>query len=208
MKNDIEIDKSSVAKREDVSQSSESVHQIDTAGKNASAKLANPLEGIPREMLLADAARFAEERGLPHLVEAFQKGALVAQDPAGFEELSLLTEEDKVVLRREVTHRWKQPFELYYLVVMCSLAAAVQGVGHLAFSAPTKLISIVTQMDESVINGANLFYAPQFGIDPSVDGPDASRNQWLLGLVNSAPYVSDLFMLLCTARAYSDVSFV
>lgn len=41
-------------------------------------------------------------------------------------------------------------------------------------------------MDESVINGANLFFAPQFGIDPK---NNAGRNQWLLGLVNSAPYV-------------------
>ena len=40
-------------------------------------------------------------------------------------------------------------------------------------------------MDETVINGANLFFADQFGIDPSA----SSRNQWLLGLVNSAPYV-------------------
>lgn len=45
-------------------------------------------------------------------------------------------------------------------------------------------------MDESVINGANLFFAPQFGINPR-GGTDQenSRNQWLLGLVNSAPYV-------------------
>ncbi|KAF8736151.1 hypothetical protein AX14_000792 [Amanita brunnescens Koide BX004] len=40
-------------------------------------------------------------------------------------------------------------------------------------------------MDETVINGANLFFANQFGIDPSA----SSRNQWLLGLVNSAPYL-------------------
>jgi len=44
-------------------------------------------------------------------------------------------------------------------------------------------------MDESVINGANLFFSRQFGIDPSGNGPDSGRNQWLLGLVNSAPYV-------------------
>src|ERR1700760_1529928 len=42
-------------------------------------------------------------------------------------------------------------------------------------------------MDEAVINGANLFYAPQFGIDPN--SGDKAQNQWLLGLVNSAPYV-------------------
>lgn len=45
-------------------------------------------------------------------------------------------------------------------------------------------------MDESVINGANLFFAPQFGIDPNASDGNAGRNQWLLGLVNSAPYVS------------------
>jgi hypothetical protein len=50
--------------------------------------------------------------------------------------------------------------------------------GHLILS---------NQMDEAVINGANLFFAPQFGIDPNQG--DEGKNQWLLGLVNSAPYV-------------------
>ena len=46
-------------------------------------------------------------------------------------------------------------------------------------------------MDESVINGANLFFPAQFGI-PISSGPNSgsSKNQWLVGLVNSAPYVS------------------
>ena len=48
-------------------------------------------------------------------------------------------------------------------------------------------------MDEAVINGANLFFANQFGI--GTDG-DQSRNQWLLGLVNSAPYVSRTDLLV------------
>jgi hypothetical protein len=42
-------------------------------------------------------------------------------------------------------------------------------------------------MDEAVINGANLFFAPQFGIDPN--SGNKAQNQWLLGLVNAAPYV-------------------
>lgn len=46
-------------------------------------------------------------------------------------------------------------------------------------------------MDETVVNGAQLFYASQFHIDPSVGGAAGGRNQWLLGLVNSAPYVCD-----------------
>lgn len=53
---------------------------------------------------------------------------------------------------------------------MCAVAAAVQG------------------MDETVINGAQLFFAPQFGID-TTSGPNTGQHQWLLGLVNSSPYV-------------------
>ena len=52
-------------------------------------------------------------------------------------------------------------------------------------------------MDEAVINGANLFFADQFGIGSK---GDQSRNQWLLGLVNSAPYVSGFDNHQC--RAY------
>ena len=42
-------------------------------------------------------------------------------------------------------------------------------------------------MDESVINGANLFFPQELGIPQT--GPDSSKNEWLLGLVNGAPYV-------------------
>lgn len=47
---------------------------------------------------------------------------------------------------------------LYYLVILCSVAAAVQG------------------MDETVINGAQLFYPSQFGI-----GGDSQRDSLLVG---------------------------
>ncbi|PCH43889.1 hypothetical protein WOLCODRAFT_26276 [Wolfiporia cocos MD-104 SS10] len=149
----------------------EEVKHLDrvNVASNPNARLANPLEGIPHEQLMADAAAFAKHQGLGHLTEVFKKGALVAQDPLAFESLTYLSEEDKEVLRREVTHKWRQPIQLYYLVILCSMAAAVQG------------------MDEAVINGANLFFQDQFGI--SLTGPNASQHQWLLGLVNSAPYL-------------------
>ncbi|KAJ3881778.1 MFS sugar transporter [Lentinula edodes] len=141
----------------------------DDSFRNLNAKLANPLAHIPREQLMEDARLFAETHDLKDLVLEFQKGALVAQDPSQFENLPQLDEADKAVFRRELTHKWDQPRMLYYLVILCSMAAAVQG------------------MDESVINGANLFFATQFGID--VKANDNGKNQWLLGLVNSAPYL-------------------
>ncbi|KAI0044346.1 hypothetical protein FA95DRAFT_1608624 [Auriscalpium vulgare] len=134
---------------------------------NMNVKLANPLAGISHEQLMSDGEAFAHQYGLGEFVEDFRKGALLAQDPLAFETIPGLSEADRVKLRRELTHRWDQPKTLYYLVILCSMAACVQG------------------MDESVINGANLFYAPQFNIDPATSG----RNQWILGLVNSAPYL-------------------
>ncbi|KAF9264194.1 hypothetical protein L218DRAFT_926497 [Marasmius fiardii PR-910] len=141
--------------------------ELDSDTQNLNAKLANPLVGIPHEELVERAKLFADQYGLQDLSLELQKGALVAQDPTAFEDIALLDEEDKAVLRRELTHRWSHPKTLYYLVILCSMAACVQG------------------MDEAVINGANIFFAGQFGIDPNESG----RNQWIFGLVNSAPYL-------------------
>lgn len=65
-------------------------------------------------------------------------------------------------------------------------------------------------MDETVVNGAQLFYAPQFGIDDTPGGPNAGRNQWIVGLVNSAPYVSRLAKInnLASSSLYSQNSSV
>ncbi|KIJ61769.1 hypothetical protein HYDPIDRAFT_95845 [Hydnomerulius pinastri MD-312] len=134
---------------------------------NADAKLANPLRGVPHDRLMADVEVFAKERGLTHILPDLQKGAIVAQDPEAYNRLDMFTEEDRRVLREEVTHKWKQTGTLYYMVVMASLAAAVQG------------------MDEAVINGAQILYPAQFGIGDST----SKRDGWLIGVINSAPYL-------------------
>ena len=43
-------------------------------------------------------------------------------------------------------------------------------------------------MDETVVNGGQIFYSKQFGIDGN-----NSKDAWLLGLVNSAPYLCCAF---------------
>ena len=165
---------------------------VDSATGNVNVKLSNPLAGLSHEQLMNDGAAFAQNHGLGHLEDLFKKGALAAQDPLAFESISHFTDAEKEIFRREITHRWDHPLTLYYLVILCSVAAAVQGVssGSIALSGlgvSVNHIILSNQMDEAVINGANLFFAKQFGIDPS-EG-NQSRNQWLLGLVNSAPYV-------------------
>ncbi|KAG8770729.1 hypothetical protein FRC12_004084 [Ceratobasidium sp. 428] len=147
-------------------------NQLHLDEQNVNAKLANPLAGIPHSKLEEQALAFAHSHGLSAEADLIRKGALVAQDPLGFDTLDQLTDSDKAELRREQTHRWDQPKTLYYLVALCSMAACVQG------------------MDETVTNGANLFWPKQFGLFPDdPTNPNAGRDQWLLGLVASAPYL-------------------
>ncbi|KAG1869417.1 hypothetical protein DFJ58DRAFT_766031 [Suillus subalutaceus] len=134
---------------------------------NVNAKLSNPLRGIPHDRLMADVEIFAQERGMTHLLPELKKGALVAQDPTCYNHLPIFSDEDKRIFTEEVTHKWRQTRTLYYMVVMSSLAAAVQG------------------MDEAVINGAQILYPKQFGIGDS----NSQRDSWLVGLINSAPYL-------------------
>lgn len=88
--------------------------------ENVNAVLANPLAGLSYEQLIADGDDFAKSHGLEALGELFQKGALVAQNPLAFNDLPLLTLEDKEALQEEVDHKWRHPKMLYYLVILCS----------------------------------------------------------------------------------------
>ncbi|OAA67205.1 Sugar/inositol transporter [Niveomyces insectorum RCEF 264] len=156
-----------------------------------SSKLSNPLVGIPPDDLAAMGERYCRQ----HIgndeadVRAFRLGAVIAADPAmytggnaatsdddnnnnrslygGGPFFEQLTDKERSVLEREETHKWSNPRQLYALIIICSLSAAVQG------------------MDETVVNGAQIFYKAAFGI-----GDDNSkRDSWLVGLCNSAPYL-------------------
>lgn len=108
---------------------------------STAALLRNPLIGMTREQLIADADAFVDEKGLSEYREAFRKGALIAQvmnTSGGFEHVHLLNEEEKTVLRREITNKWSQPFMLYFLCTLCAGSAIVQG------------------MDQTAVNGAQV----------------------------------------------------
>lgn len=100
---------------------------------------------------------------------------MVAQSPHHIEQIPELEEEERIVLREEVTHRFRHPRVLYFTIILNSIAAAIQG------------------WDQTGSNGANLSYPQEFGIDnsPVINGvvnPNASRNQWILGFISSCPY--------------------
>ncbi|CRG90981.1 Low-affinity glucose transporter [Talaromyces islandicus] len=141
---------------------------------NVTAQIENPLAHIPRSVLLSNVDKFAVEKNLTEHTHLLKKGALVAQDPANYEAISgefALTDTELDALRREVTNKWSHPAMLYFTIILCSIGAAVQG------------------WDQTGSNGANLSFPEVFGI-----GGKSDRDQLLVGLVNSAPYIGTAFI--------------
>ena len=75
---------------------------------------------------MKDVEDFAAEHDLHDILPELKKGAIVAQNPAGFEDMEEISPQEKDVLRFEVTHKWKHPVRLYVTIIICSIGAAVQ----------------------------------------------------------------------------------
>jgi hypothetical protein len=152
----------------------EDAHHEDTARgifdfderQTISGKFENPLAGISKAKLFQEVENFCRDYDLMEKLEVMKKGALVAQSPLRFHGIEELSDEDIAILQHEKSHKWNQPWMLYWLTVMCAMGAATQG------------------MDESVNNGAVAFYPTQLGID------QLSNATWIEGLVVGAPYLA------------------
>ncbi|KAK1481251.1 hypothetical protein CCUS01_04363 [Colletotrichum cuscutae] len=132
-------------------------------------QIRNPLLGITRAELLRDVEAFAHDKGLQEYIPVLKKGALVAQDPTGYEEIDgpeALDATEIQVLRDEIEHKWRIPKILYLTIITCSIGAAVQG------------------WDQTGSNGANLSFPTVFGI-----GGTSHHDTLLVGLVNAAPHI-------------------
>lgn len=87
----------------------------DIGRDHLNAVFENPLAGIPREQLVRNVEEFCKKYQLEEYRETFVKGALISQDPANAINLPELTEEEREALIREHTHKWSQPWKLYWL---------------------------------------------------------------------------------------------
>lgn len=156
-------------------------------------RIKNPLLGIPYEQLMHDVEVFAQEKGLTEHIPLLRKGALVAQEPSNYENITgpeQLTEDEKIALQNEVEHKWRMPMKLYLTIAICSIGAAVQG------------------WDQTGVNGANIFFPDVYGI-----GGDSVRETILVGLVNAGPYIGSasvppppplpfyIYIYICFSRA-------
>lgn len=90
--------------------------------------------------LMHDVEVFCNEKGLTERVDLIKRGALVAQNPTGYEHIETLSEPEREALRFEAAHRWRHPLALYFTIIVCSIGAAVQG------------------WDQTGSNGANLSF--------------------------------------------------
>ncbi|KIW21670.1 hypothetical protein PV08_02250 [Exophiala spinifera] len=144
---------------------------IEILRENSTARLVNPLAGIAKDDLMLQVERFATDKGLLDILPLLQKGAYVAQAAIPLAEIEELDPDELEGLQHEIKHRWTHPFALYATVFVCSIGAAVQG------------------WDQTGSNGANLTFPVEFGI-----GSGSSRDNWLIGLVNAAPYISSAFL--------------
>ena len=88
----------------------------------------NPLAQFSRNEVLQQIDDFANEMELTDFLPVLRKGALVARNPAAFESVEELDENERMALENEVLHKWRQPKALYLTVVICSVGAAVQQV--------------------------------------------------------------------------------
>ncbi|OAA43743.1 Sugar/inositol transporter [Metarhizium rileyi] len=150
-----------------------SVPQVNM-NSNIEAKIKNPLIGIPRRVLLSNVEQFCREKDLGDYLGLMRRGALVAQDPTGYEDITgpnALSQEEIQSLRAEVLHKWRVPKVLYLTIITCSIGAAVQG------------------WDQTGSNGANLIFPHILGI-----GSQTVHDKMLVGLVNAAPYIGTAFV--------------
>lgn len=61
------------------------------------------------------------------ILPLLRKGALIAQSPLHIDSIPELDEEERRVLHEEQTHRWRHPKQLYFTIILNSIAAAIQG---------------------------------------------------------------------------------
>ncbi|ODV77181.1 uncharacterized protein CANTADRAFT_27107 [Suhomyces tanzawaensis NRRL Y-17324] len=128
----------------------------------------NILAQYSEKQVMQMGRNYASKHGLD--ADLFARAAGLARTPLEFNSMPFLTEEEKIDLNLEATKRWHIPSKLIAVIALGSMAAAVQG------------------MDESVINGATLFYPRAFGLENKDKWTKRERNL-IEGLVNGAPYL-------------------
>ncbi|KAG6023009.1 hypothetical protein E4U41_002112 [Claviceps citrina] len=157
----------------------EDIGQVDDTGVAAAAAsgggrrrsvalniIENPLKRRSEDEAVAEAETFARTHGMADRAELFGRAALVARDPARFEMVAALHDDERAALLYERHHKWHGPFMLWYSIGLCAIGAATQG------------------WDQTGANGANLSFPEEFGLTGE------GKNEWIVGLINSIIFLT------------------
>ena len=138
----------------------ETSHIPDVEGRldcsHLNAVFENPLAGIPRDRLMKDVQEFCLQFNLMDDLETFQKGALVSQNPVGAATMPELSEFEKETLIREKTHKWSQPWQLYWLASKCLISHRT----CLLLAACFRIMPMISSLCSYVLNGSR---RPRYG---------------------------------------------
>ena len=101
----------------DTAEKAESRHilDIEPSQRDQVRAFENPLANVPDDQLMRDVEKFCEKFDLMDSLEDMKKGARVSKKPYDVQSADYLSESDKAVLMREKTHKWDQPWMLYWL---------------------------------------------------------------------------------------------
>lgn len=113
-----------------------------------------------------EVVKFTTIHGLQRELDTFRKALQLVQNE-NLEDTSGLTDIEVESLRNESAHKWRQPKLLYFTILVCSFGAIEQG------------------WAQTGMNGANLTFPAALGI-----GSDSTRDNFVLGLINSGIYLS------------------
>ncbi|TKX26296.1 sugar transporter-like protein 5 [Elsinoe australis] len=124
----------------------------------------NPYLGKSEQMCLNEMNALCDQYQMDDVREELLRGVRLSYDGDNLEKINP-TDEERHWIEKERSLNWKDKWNqtnmLYYVAVLCGSAAIVQG------------------MDQTAVNGAQIFYNRDFGI----------TDTWERGLVNGAPYL-------------------
>ncbi|KAF4552279.1 Sugar (and other) transporter-like protein 45 [Elsinoe fawcettii] len=124
----------------------------------------NPYLGKSEQHCLNEMNALCDQYQIDDLREELLRGVRLAYSTDNFEKLDPTDDERHWIDCENSTYwkdKWRHTGMLYYVALLCGSAAIVQG------------------MDQTAVNGAQLFYNEDFDI----------VNTWERGLVNGAPYL-------------------
>lgn len=125
------------------------------------------VDGPLSEHTSNEVQRFAKTYGLARKLDVLQKAATLIQGDTKPADVPNITHREVVAIQNETARKWRQPMAMYLTIVITALGAMGQG------------------WAQTSMNGANLYFPAAFGI-----GSDSSRDNFIVGLINSGIYLS------------------